>query len=130
MITIKVNAIIKNNGQYLLLKRSLEDGGFWQTLTGTVEGEENLLETLRREADEEAGITDLIINEKPIHYFIWKKGEDDVVELVFLCFTNQRDIKLSHEHSAYEWVDCDKAEAKVEKPNNKVSVRKAEEMVS
>lgn len=126
MTTIRVNAIINNNGQYLLLKRSPEDGGFWQTLTGTVDGEENLLDTVRREAIEEAGITDLTIQEEPIHYFTWKKGKADVVELVYLCQTEQRDIKLSSEHTEYQWVDHDQAEGIVEKTNNKVSIQKAE----
>jgi len=125
MTTIKVNAIISNSNQYLLLKRSPQDGGFWQTLTGTVDGDENLLETLRREVKEETGIIDLEINESPIHFFTWKKNTMDVVELVYLCKTKQRDVTLSFEHTDYQWVDQEKAESIVEKTNNKVAIQKA-----
>ena len=127
MTLIKVNAIICNDNQYLLLKRSIEDGGFWQTMTGTVEINENLLSTLRREAWEEAGITELEINEVPIYTFTWKKAEDDVIELAYLCFTKQRDVKLSIEHTEYKWVDCDIAEDVVEMTDNKTAIKKANE---
>lgn len=125
MTHIKVNAIVTNNNQYLLLKRSPEDGGFWQTLTGTVEDGENLFTTLQREAEEETGITDLTIDETPVHTFTWKKDNDDVVELVYLCHTKQRDVRLSLEHTDYMWADRNKAESIVEKSNNKIAVQKA-----
>ena len=38
MTQIKVNAILKNENKILVIKRCAQDGGFWQTITGAVEG--------------------------------------------------------------------------------------------
>ena len=45
---------------FLLLKRTPQDGGFWQPLTGTVEDGEKLSDCLKRELNEETGIKDII----------------------------------------------------------------------
>ncbi|KKS26203.1 MAG: hypothetical protein UV36_C0004G0020 [Parcubacteria group bacterium GW2011_GWC2_42_6] len=125
MTQIKVNAIIKNNGKILVAKRCSRDGGFWQTITGTVENNENIIDTLKREIKEEAGISKIKIDKTPVHYFIWQKGKDDVVEIVYLVSTKEANVKLSQEHDAYLWLEPKAAIKKVGKANNKMAIRKA-----
>ena len=60
-LPIKVQGIVyrqRRGGdvEILLLKRSEEDGGFWQMLTGTMEMNESVEECLVRELWEETGV--------------------------------------------------------------------------
>jgi|GEM_PF-1064352 len=125
MALIKINAVIEHSNRYLLVKRCPEDGGYWQTVTGGVEPNENLLYAVRREVQEETGLTDLSIDENPIHYFTWQKNDNDLIEIAYLCHTTQDTVHLSIEHTEFTWADKQEAEAIVEKPNNKVVIQKA-----
>ena len=60
-LPIKVNGVVVRkkeglNWEVLVLKRCKEDGGFWQTVTGTLHEGEYLEECLIRELEEEANI--------------------------------------------------------------------------
>lgn len=125
MTQIKVNIILRNGGNVLVLKRSKKDGGFWQTITGTIEKDENLLDAARREIKEETSIKDIKSEFGPIHYFTWKKGKDDVIEVVFLFYTDKRKVILSEEHTKYKWLSASEAVEIVKTENNKLSILKA-----
>lgn len=62
-LPIKVQGVMysKNNDkiEYLIIKRSEKDGGFWQGVTGTLEEGEKLKECLIREIKEELGIVNI-----------------------------------------------------------------------
>ncbi|MFV8797329.1 NUDIX domain-containing protein, partial [Yersinia sp. LJYL362] len=45
----------KNSGRVLMLQRR-DDPDFWQSVTGSLEGDETPLETAQREVKEEVGI--------------------------------------------------------------------------
>lgn len=113
---IKVNAIIRYGNKILVVKRSKKDGGFWQTVTGTVEGGETLIETVKREVKEEAGL-DVVVNENPFYFFIWEDGK--TVEAVFECFTQKDNVVLSDEHTEYMWLQKYQSIRKVDKKENK-----------
>src|SRR3989344_4160126 len=91
----------KDEGRkYLLLHY---ESGHWDYVKGNVEREEEIEDTIKREAQEEAGISDLKFisgfNEK-INYFYAKKDKELISKSVIflLAETKQKEIRLSHEH--------------------------------
>lgn len=129
-LPIKIQTIVfrKNNQvEVLLLKRNEDDGGFWQTVTGTLEINETIIESRLRELDEEAGIKDkdVLIWSEELHRFSWPKKDYIVVELVYAAEVSQeQEIVLSAEHTQFMWVDIEKAIIIVEKENTKNSLAK------
>ena len=105
----------------LLLERSRHPG-FWQSVTGSQEANEPLLETARREVLEETGIsaatTDLIDWRQSNRYEIfaeWRhRYAPDVThntEHVFsLCLPGRQPVKLApDEHLAWRWLPWQEA---------------------
>jgi 8-oxo-dGTP pyrophosphatase MutT (NUDIX family) len=115
---VGVKAMITNDqGEVLLMKEdvsrhSLPTDEYWDFPGGRMQDKEAVLETLQREVEEETGITEIhdpefvtaVISN---HSIKLKNGE--VVGLVLMVYTvkidPKSDIKLSHEHLDYEWVD-------------------------
>ncbi len=124
-LPIKIQSIVynKNLGELkiLLLKRSPEDGGFWQTVTGTLEINESIIDSRARELVEEAGINNAKFSDE-IYRFSWEKKGYTVVEIVYAAETYNQDVVLSHEHTDYIWLSIDDAIEKVEKQNTKNSL--------
>ncbi len=107
----KVQGIVYYNnsdGLFILgLHRTPDDGGFWQTLTGTVEEDESYQDCLIRELKEETGIgSNEILNiEGPIHEFAWGSNDTLYQEQVYLVeVTTGTIITLSEEHDEYQWI--------------------------
>ena len=118
--------------QVLLLKRIPEDGGFWQTLTETLEFDESLSECIPRALSEEIGITDTddYHVQSEIHRFSWIKKDYPVVELVYAVELLTKDIQISHEHSEYEWATIDQAISIVEKSGTKDCLRRFQDVTN
>jgi 8-oxo-dGTP diphosphatase len=105
---VAVKAIIFNTKlkRYLVLKKSnVEDinPNTFDMPGGRIRFGEKLEEAVVREAREETGL-----NVKPSLVFnAWtfvKKGENfQLTGIDFLCTTNQDEVKLSEEHSGFEW---------------------------
>jgi len=119
---IKVNVVLQNKeGKILVVKRSEKDGGFWQTITGTVEPTDlRLVEAVKREVKEETGL-DVIVNAKPFYFFTWEKEDREVIEICFWAYLrdNNDRVILSNEHTAYGWSSIEVATEIVEKESNK-----------
>lgn len=118
----KVGAGLK----FLLLKRSPEDGGFWQAMTGTLDSNENMITCLKREVEEEIGVK----NEKiksitdMFYSFTWEKKEKLIYEYVYgVELNSDQVITLSEEHTEYKWCSFDDALELLEKDNNKNAFR-------
>ena len=95
----------------LLLERALHPG-FWQSVTGSQEGDEALLETARREVREETGI------DAPAAGFIdWRDryapGVTENTEHVFsLCLPAPVEVVIApNEHLAWRWLPWREAAA-------------------
>jgi len=107
---VAVKAVIQNKtGQFLIVSEK----GRWQAVGGRLEKGEKLEEGLRREVEEETGITKLNVG-KVIHVDEWfSKPEGElkhIVALFFLCISDTEKIALSDEHQAYAWVTVDELE--------------------
>lgn len=103
-------AFIDKDGKVLVLK--LSDIGTIDFPGGKIqEGEENFIESLKREVKEETDL-DVEIHE-PFYtwHFTFHDKHPEAGKKVFLvgyrCVYISGDVKLSHEHTAHKWVHKD-----------------------
>lgn len=111
---------------YLLLHY---DAGHWDFIKGKVEKGESEMQTILREAKEESGLDDLEFREgfrEKIYYSYLREREEVPKEVVFLLAeTRSRDVRLSHEHQASEWLIYEKARERLTFDNAKDVLDKA-----
>ena len=126
--------------QVLIMERT-DKAGFWQSVTGSVEGNETPLQTAIREVFEETGLDATRYNLQDWHasnvyeiYPHWRhRYAPDVVEntehLFGLELPTPLVIKLSaDEHVRYEWVDWREAATRVFSWTNIDALKKLGEM--
>lgn len=120
----------KTERRYLVLHYP---DGHWDLPKGHVEGEETEHETALRELEEETGITDIEFIEnyrEEISYTFKNKhngGQHTAKTVIyFLARSNEKEVKISHEHQDYKWLPYDAAFNKVSFDNAKNLLRKAE----
>lgn len=87
--------------------------GHWDFVKGKIKTNENLHQTVIREAKEETGIVDLSFVdgfEQSIEYDFQHKGKLIHKKVIFfLAKTNTEKITISHEHVDFMWLGFDKA---------------------
>ena len=141
-LPIQVEAILfrKNKGEieYLILKRKRERGGFWQPITGGLEGGETLMEALRREIKEETGIINYIRIIENVHYFdfsdhsLFESFKTDIFsEYVFgveVSF-NEELVLDEKEHGEYRWCTFKEALRMLKWENNKKALQKLNQLL-
>jgi len=123
-LPIKIELIVftKHAGktEYLVLKRTEKEGGFWQPVTGTLEIDESIKECLARELREETGIDSIVKVTDEVYRFSWEKNNYTVVELVYGVEITLEKIALNpNEHSEYKWCDFDEAVKLLGRENNR-----------
>jgi dihydroneopterin triphosphate diphosphatase len=129
---ISVLVVIYNDQQQILLLERADKPGFWQSVTGSLETGETLVQTALREVAEETGIlTDTTSindwqqsNEYEIYPHWRHRYAPDVThntEHVFsLCVSADTSIKLSpQEHLQYGWFSRQQAIKMVFSPSNR-----------
>ena len=101
LFRVNQNAVIQNKDNKILI---LQKDGKWMLPGGRIENNDKTWEqALRREVGEETGIKDFII-EKISEVRISDSGNTYII--LFVCkIDNIPEIKLSHEHQKYEWLD-------------------------
>ena len=108
--------------------------GHWDFVKGKVEQNETPHETAIREAREETGITNIeFIDgfEESVEYdFRFKKEYIHKKVIFFLAKTDEKNIKLSHEHNDYLWLEYNDALKKTTFENAKNVLSKANEFLS
>ena len=127
---VNVYKKVNNDLVYLAMKRTEEEGGFWQPITGTVDEGETLLDTMTRELNEEAGITSLLAVSPELHSYSWTwKQEGTGTDHVFACeVLNDTEIVLNpSEHNEFRWVSKDEMMELLRWDGNKVSLDKVHE---
>jgi len=120
-----------NKNEFLLLNYPQ---GHWDFVKGKVEQGEIPHETALRETKEETCISDIeFIDgfEESVEYdFRFKKENIHKKVIFFLAKTNEKNIKLSHEHSDYLWLEYNDALKKTTFENAKNVLTKAIEFLS
>ena len=135
-LPIKVQGVMysKNNDkiEYLIIKRSEKDGGFWQGVTGTLEEGEKLKECLIREIKEELGIVNINKISEIEEIIQWaKKTGFMITEYVFSVELDRNiNITLSEEHDDYKWCDFNEAYQWLGKDNNKNTLKMINEKLN
>ena len=108
--------------------------GHWDFVKGKMEKGETVHETAIRETREETGITDITFVEnfeEWIEYNFKYKGELVQKKVVFfLAETKTEEIKISHEHRGYTWMDYNTAMEKTTFDNAKTVLTKAQKLIS
>jgi 8-oxo-dGTP pyrophosphatase MutT (NUDIX family) len=96
-----------------------------------VERSETERQTVLRETEEEAGLTDVKFIEgyrHPISYYYKRAGKTVYKEVVFYLLESKSDsVRLSREHVGYDWLPYDRAYERLTYKNAKESLRKANE---
>jgi dihydroneopterin triphosphate diphosphatase len=117
--------------QYLLLKRA--DLEIWQWIAGGGEDNEVPEQAARREALEEAGIPpdaclirlDSMSSIPAIHFpehHLWREDIYVIPEFSFGIEVNNKDVCLSGEHCACEWLDYETARSRLEWDSNRTAL--------
>ncbi len=109
---VAVGAIIElqNTGKILILKRNSNldwHAGEWEIHYGRVAQFEGLEDSLKREAHEETGLTDIQIIKPLTAWHIFRgreKAENELIGITYHCRTKTEKVKLSNEHREYRWV--------------------------
>ena len=108
--------------------------GHWDFVKGKMEKNETTHETAIRETKEETGITDIVFAEnfeEWIEYNFKYQGELVQKKVVFfLAETKTKEIKISHEHSGYTWMDYNLSMEKITFDNAKMAITKAQKLLS
>ena len=108
--------------------------GHWDFVKGKMEQGESTHQTAVRETKEETGITDITFVEnfeEWIEYNFKYQGELVQKKVVFfLAETKTKEIKISHEHSGYTWMDYNSSMEKTTFDNAKTVLTKAEKLLS
>jgi dATP pyrophosphohydrolase len=97
-----------NGIQFLLLKRSEGQpyAGLWQMVTGKIKENENAYQTAMREIKEETGLVPVQLWVAPtVNSFYEPKDEYICLLPVFAARVETDKVKISGEHTEYQWVD-------------------------
>ncbi len=120
----------KESIKYLILQYAAHH---WDFPKGHIEKGEEELETVKRETQEETGITDLSIVpdfKEKIAYFFSADKEKIKKEVVFyLAQTRTKAVKLSFEHEDFLWLPYDEACDKVTFKTAKDILKKANDFL-
>lgn len=116
-----------SNYEFLLLKRIQDRGGFWQPVTGRIEEGETKEGAVKREINEEAGITNILRIVKKIHTFLIEKtGKNEFVFGVEVDGNERINLKdnIYPEHNEFRWYGFNQALSLLKWPGNKEGLRK------
>lgn len=108
--------------------------GYWDFPKGHVEAGENEEQTVRREVAEETGIKDLEFMKgfrQTIRYFFQtQEGRIFKVVIFYLAKTKTKEVKVSFEHTGYQWATFGEAMGQLQFNNAKVLLNKANQFFS
>lgn len=108
-IRISVRGVLKDKGKLLLLKRSARDKHMpkvWEFPGGKLEDGQTLMQSLKREIKEEAGISVSVIDDPVVLFETVKRGRYDgfsYIQIVYPVKISGGKIKVGDEHDECGW---------------------------
>ena len=132
-VSVGVVIFRKENSErkYLLIKYT---SGHWEFSRGGIEEGEPEIETAKREAAEEVGITDLefVDNFREKSFWSYKKDEQLINKKVtfYLAKTRTKEVKLSYEHTDHRWLEFKDALDQLTFRDAKEILKKAESLLN
>lgn len=139
---ISVLVVIYTTSLDVLLLERADHPGYWQSVTGSRDGDETLRETALREVTEETGLdcTSFILTDWQLQsvyeiYPHWRhrypEGVTQNTEHVFgLQLPHRVDITISpREHLNYQWLPYQEAADKVFSPSNREAILQLPERI-
>ena len=117
-----------------LLLRYLRDGKeWWDYAKGHIEKGEKSLEAMKREINEETGLSDIEVVpgfSSYTKYFFRSEGKNVFKVVDFhLVRSRSKDVRLSKEHAGYAWLPYEEALARLTHKNAKEMLQKALEFL-
>jgi 8-oxo-dGTP diphosphatase len=112
---VAAKSFIVDNNKLLILKRRSDDvqkPGIWEIPGGRLELGEDPREGLKREVLEETSLDIDILHPMSVRHFKRDDGQT-ITLLIFLCKNLNKNIKLSEEHSEYEWIPLENCKDKL-----------------
>lgn len=107
--------IVDDEERLLILKREPENVQMpeaWELGGGRLEPGENPFEGLKREVMEETGLEIEVQRPLSVRHFTRKDGQV-ITMLVFVCKPLGKEVKLSKEHTEFEWIPVKEARGKI-----------------
>ncbi|WP_254546368.1 NUDIX hydrolase [Halomarina pelagica] len=99
--TVHQKTVLFGPERDVLLLRDPDDG--WELPGGRLGVEERPHDGLRREIREETGLE--VEVGRPVHTAAWRSSGTDRFAVIYRCTTTRNEVRLSHEHVDYRWVD-------------------------
>lgn len=120
LFQVSTKAIIRNpRNQILLLETNTDSyqsqyGPHWELPGGRIKDNSNFEENLLREVEEETGITKLAVGNifdvsRSTKTFEIGGQPVGLMIITYLCHTDESQIRLSHEHKAFQYFPPNKA---------------------
>lgn len=108
-VILSIKAVITNESRLLTLKQSRQRGYYWDLPGGKLEYGESPEGTLKREVQEETGLSIKIINLIGVWWFFSPNHQNQVVCLTYFCKADKAKIDLSKNPAQeniedYKWI--------------------------
>jgi 8-oxo-dGTP diphosphatase len=104
-----VCALVRRDGRILSMRRALSKDaspGVWEALSGRIEPGEEPLEAVRREIQEECGLS-VRVHERPISSHCSERAGIPMLIVYYLADWLEGEVRISEEHDAFEWLEAD-----------------------
>ncbi|MBR9692147.1 NUDIX hydrolase [Candidatus Woesearchaeota archaeon] len=112
---IAAKSFVMNDGKLLVLKRRPNDvqkPSIWEIPGGRLEPGEDPIEGIKRETKEETGLDIEVHHPINIRHFE-RDDKQTITMLIFLCKAKDTNVKLSEEHTDFEWVPIENCKEKL-----------------
>nr|BAL58927.1 nucleotide phosphate derivative pyrophosphohydrolases, MutT/NUDIX family protein [Candidatus Acetothermum autotrophicum] len=132
---------VGDHWEYLLLRRILSRGGFWQGVTGGVRQNEGLVEAARRELLEETGLVPALLERVDYSYsfplddewrHLYSPDVKEIMEYIFVAHVGaQQEPRIDpREHDAWRWCCFKEALELLHWPENKEALKRCHEILT
>ena len=114
---IAVKSFVIKDEKLLILKRASDDvqkPDIWEIPGGRLELGEDPREGIKRETKEETGLDVEVLHPINVRHFVRDDGQT-ITMIIFLCKALQDNVKISKEHSEFDWVALENCKEKLAK---------------